>query len=106
MVIIAHLESASYRKSNILYDFLHKSVHAGIFLGGPQALQTTRYAHDASRIHLTQREEYIGTCDCYRMSARAATISHGQRRIERKQRPGLNGAHKEEDNEYSFNAQP
>jgi hypothetical protein len=38
---------------NVLYDFLQKSVHAGIFLGGPQALQTTRYAHDASRIHIS-----------------------------------------------------
>jgi hypothetical protein len=28
-------------------------VHAGIFLGGPQALQTTRCAHDASSIHIS-----------------------------------------------------
>jgi hypothetical protein len=33
---------------------LQKRVHAGIFLGGPQALQTTRYAHDASRIHINE----------------------------------------------------
>jgi hypothetical protein len=37
----------------MLYGFLQKSVHAGIFLGGPAALQTTRYAHDVSRIHIT-----------------------------------------------------
>jgi hypothetical protein len=36
----------------IFYDFLQKRVHAGIVLGGPQARQTTRFAHDASRIHI------------------------------------------------------
>jgi hypothetical protein len=38
---------------------LQKRVHAGIFLGGPQALQTTRSAHDASRIHIRSRKRPV-----------------------------------------------
>jgi hypothetical protein len=39
---------------------LQKSVHAGIFLGGPQALQTTRYAHNASRIQIIRPKRMRG----------------------------------------------
>jgi hypothetical protein len=56
---VPRCELRTYRSCYVmLYDFLQKRVHAGIFLGGPQALQTTRYAHDASRILMSD----VTTC--------------------------------------------